>query len=100
MFFGSIVCPDFDWTSLIQAGRVQRVLNECGALDPWVGKVRWLIGDAGSSGRDGFSDECNGKVVNELHAHFDHSSSEHPVHFESWIDFIFGSGTDDNPALR
>lgn len=53
IFCGAIVQSDYDWTSVINKGRVQRVLNDFGGMDLWVRLAaecharRWHVGAEG-----------------------------------------------------
>lgn len=67
---GSIVRPDFAWSPLIDAGRVEAVLNHMGGRDLPVLVAQFLIPGTGPSGRAGFIDPA---VLNQCTAMFGHS---------------------------
>jgi hypothetical protein len=67
---GSIIRPDFAWSPLIEAGRVEAVLNHMGGKDLPVLLTQFLIPGTGPSGRAGFLDPA---VANEWSATFGHS---------------------------
>jgi hypothetical protein len=67
---GSIIRPDFAWSQLIDAGRVEAVLNHMGGKDGWVLAAQFLIPGTGPSGRAGFLDSA---VLNQRTAAFGHS---------------------------
>ena len=69
---GSIIRPDFDWTSLIQGARVEAVLNHVGGKDVPVLLAQFLIPDTGPGGRNGYLDSA---VLNERSAAFGHSDA-------------------------
>jgi hypothetical protein len=59
ILLGSILRPDFDWTSLLQQGQVEAVLCQYSACDFWAGISHYVIPDSGPSGRIGFNDRGN-----------------------------------------
>jgi hypothetical protein len=67
---GSIIRPDFAWSPLIGAGRVEAVLNHMGGKDVPVLVAQFLIPGTGPSGRTGFIDPA---VLNQRTAGFGHS---------------------------
>lgn len=67
---GSIIRPDFAWSSLIEAGRLEAVLNHTGGEDLPVLFAQFLIPGTGPSGRVGFVDLA---VLNQRDATFGHS---------------------------
>lgn len=67
---GSIIRPDFAWSPLIDAGRVEAVLNHMGGKDVPVLVAQFLIPGTGPSGRVGFIDPA---VLNQRTAVFGHS---------------------------
>lgn len=69
---GSIIRPDFDWTSLIQDGRIEAVLNHVGAKDGIVRFAQFLIPGTGPGGRKGYLDLA---VLNQRSAGFGHSDA-------------------------
>lgn len=67
---GSIIRPDFAWSPLIDAGRVEAVLNHMGGKDVPVLAAQFVIPGTGPSGRAGFLDSA---VLNQYTAAFGHS---------------------------
>lgn len=67
---GSIVRPDHAWRKHLDAGRVEAVLNHCGAKDWTVDIAAFLIPDTGPSGRVGIVDPA---VLNVRAEGYDHS---------------------------
>ncbi len=70
ILLGSILRPDFDWSSLIKRGQVQAVLNHHGTADGWVRIAQRFIPCSGPSGRRGFDDPA---VLNRPAKDFGHS---------------------------
>jgi len=68
---GSIVRPDHTWHRHIEAGRVEAVLNHCGARDYIVDLAAFAIPDTGPSGRVGIIDAA---VINVRADGYDHST--------------------------
>jgi hypothetical protein len=69
---GSIIQPDFDWSSLIAAGRIEAVLNHVGGKDNTVLWAQFFIPGTGPGGRVGYLDEA---ALNQRSAAFDHSAA-------------------------
>lgn len=93
---GSVLRPDFDWTSLQAAGLVEDVLNVYGTKDVIVPLAHWTIFDSGPSGRRGFDIPSNSgasqKVVN-VKADFTHSQAlsdaeRYEGHKKTWKPFL------------
>lgn len=96
---GSIVRPDFEWSRLVAACQVRRVLNDYGRLDFWAGIVGWVVEDAGSSGTTGFKDVAGGAVIQREHAEFRHSDYFYKLNFEkNWVPFLRGETPSDLAA--
>ncbi|KFL25148.1 hypothetical protein JP74_21205 [Devosia sp. 17-2-E-8] len=53
---GSIVRPDFDWSSYVKSGRIKQVINHCGDKDNAVFVAEFMMPNSGPSGRVGFLD--------------------------------------------
>lgn len=53
---GSIVRPDYDWSSHVKSGRIDHVINHCGDKDTAVLIAQFMMPNAGPSGRIGFLD--------------------------------------------
>jgi hypothetical protein len=68
---GGIIRPDFDWSSLIDSGRVQAVLCHCGGRDVPVRLAQVFIPGAGPSGRHGFTDSSVFNVMDIKSRHSD-----------------------------
>lgn len=105
IFCGSIVRRDYSWTRRRQAGQIQKVLNDCGRRDLWVGLVEWWVKLSGPSGRAGFSDLAEGCVSNEVHEfrHSDYFTEEN--YTKRWIPFLRGEDrkpltVEPKPALN
>lgn len=69
---GSIVRPDFDWTSLAGNDRIGAVLNHMGGRDMPVLFAQYMIPGTGPGARCGYLDE---HAVNQLDPEFDHSEA-------------------------
>jgi hypothetical protein len=67
---GSIIRPDFDWSSLIREGRVEAVLNHMGGKDIPVLVAQFVIPGTGPGGRKGYQDSA---VLNQQNTDFGHS---------------------------
>lgn len=68
---GSIVRPDFDWSTLISKGRIEAVLNHVAGRDGAVPLAQFLIPGSGPGGKVGYLDK---KALNVLSPEFGHSS--------------------------
>ncbi len=85
IFAGSIVDRAFDWPGLLNAGHVNLVRNDYGALDPWPRMARWLVRDSGASGTEGFTAVHPALLAQEFR-HHGHSDYFHRAHFtQYWI---------------
>jgi hypothetical protein len=69
---GSIIQPDFNWSSLIAAGRIEAVLNHVGGKDSTVPWAQFFIPGTGPGGRIGYLDET---ALNQRSVDFDHSAA-------------------------
>lgn len=69
---GSVVRPDFEWSTYIDQGRIEAVLNWCGGLDAAVPAAQFTIPETGPAGRHGFTDT---RVTNVLRESFGHSAA-------------------------
>lgn len=58
ILLGCPLRPDFDWSRLIDAGRVEAVLNHYGTADIWVRMAQRFIPCSGPAGRRGFDQEA------------------------------------------
>ena len=100
IFCGSIVRRDYDWNSLIEAGRVGAVLNEWGGRDIWPKLAQWAVVDAGPSGALGFQSSCRG-FFQRYRPKFGHSDYFYPVNYrQNWIPFLNGVDPPDDPVER
>ncbi|MEO5560454.1 MAG: hypothetical protein ABIR10_12295, partial [Dokdonella sp.] len=68
---GSVVRPDFNWSALIEAGRIEAVLNHVGGKDAAVPFAQFLIPGCGPGGQLGYRDNNSVNVRSE---EFGHSS--------------------------
>jgi len=91
IFCGSIVSRDFGWSRFVSAGRIRRLLNDCGKRDRWVKLAAWVINDAGPSGAYGFSDTAGGQILERHHPQFRHSDYFYSLNFrQNWVPFLKG----------
>lgn len=68
---GSIVRPDYDWSSHVRSGRIEQVINHCGDKDSAVFLAEFIMPNSGPSGRVGFLDP----VVTSVRAQgYDHGT--------------------------
>jgi len=81
---GSVLRSDFPWRGLIDAGRVRRVINECGENDIWV-KVSQIRG-FGMAGFTGFRGTTDGETFCNRYHRFGHSGFFEPDGPESHED--------------
>lgn len=90
IFVGSIVCSNYDWSSLIRNGRVSSVLNECGDRDLAVAFAECIPG-TGVSGVSFFS-RSNDRIHNRMHKSTGHSGllKRKDVWEKDWLPFILG----------
>jgi hypothetical protein len=58
---GSIIAPNFDWTRMMDAGRIDGVLNHCAGRDRAVPLAQFFIPGTGPAGRHGF---CSAAATN------------------------------------
>lgn len=99
---GSIVRPDFDWTPLIEAGRVEAVLCHAAGRDSWARAAVYFIPDSGPSGYRGFDDRDG--VRHAFDEDFHHSDffdeARMPAVFErTWGPFLTRPTGQRGPAL-
>jgi len=88
IFAGSIVPRDFPWADHIPS-QVTAVLNDCGDQDIWSAVAPWMIRDAGRSGKSGFLDTAEGKVINRTRPSFGHSDHFYNLNYiKSWVPFL------------
>jgi hypothetical protein len=66
---GSVIRPDFDWSSHIRDGRIEAVLGQCGGRDWAVPFAQFTIPGTGPGSRHGFTDPSVINVRNELYGH-------------------------------
>ena len=69
---GSVIRPDFDWSSYIHNGRIEAVLDQCGGRDWAVPFAQFTIPGTGPGGRHGFTDPA---VINVRNAQYGHSTA-------------------------
>lgn len=66
---GSVIRPDFDWSSYLRSGRIEAVLCQCGGKDWAVPFAQFFIPNAGPGGRHGFIDPAVINVRNDQYSH-------------------------------
>lgn len=66
---GSIIRPDFDWSSYMRSGQVEAVLCQCGAKDGAVPFAQFFIPNTGPGARHGFKDPAVINVRNDEYRH-------------------------------
>lgn len=97
---GSIASEDYPWSSIIKAGRVNRVLNDYGRKDKWARLAAWVIKDAGQSGFRGFKDDAGQRVIGRVHPTWRHSDFFYDLNYETnWIPFLKGDPLPNATAL-
>jgi hypothetical protein len=69
---GSVIRPDFDWSSYIRDGRIEAVLDQCGGSDWAVSFAQFTIPGTGPGGRHGFMDPA---VINLRNGRYGHSTA-------------------------
>lgn len=69
---GSVIRPDFDWSSYIRDGRIEAVLDHCGGGDWAVPFAQFTIPGTGPGGRHGFTDPA---VINVRNVQYGHSTA-------------------------
>jgi pimeloyl-ACP methyl ester carboxylesterase len=85
---GSIVRPDFDWSSRLTDGQVNLVRNDYGKLDIWPLLAELIVPDAGPSGASGFTGKgaTHDNFVQQAFPQYKHSDYFHRLHFtDHWI---------------
>lgn len=80
---GSIIPPDFDWSSLIADGHIEAVLNHMGGKDSIVPLAQFFIPGTGPGGRVGYLDQA---ALNQLSANFDHSAALTEANLKSQLE--------------
>lgn len=66
---GSVIRPNFDWSSYLRNGRMEAVLCQCGAQDWAVPFAQFFIPNTGPGGRHGFMDPAVINVRNDQYSH-------------------------------
>jgi len=69
---GSVIRPDFDWSSYIRDGRIEAVLDQCGGSDRAVPFAQFTIPGTGPGGRHGFTDPA---AINLRNGEYGHSTA-------------------------
>jgi hypothetical protein len=69
---GSVIRPDFDWSSYIRDGRIEAVFDQCGGRDLAVPFAQFAIPGTGPGGRHGFMDSA---VINVRNRRYGHSTA-------------------------
>jgi hypothetical protein len=67
---GTVIDPHFDWSAMIEAGRIEAVLNHCGGRDWAVPFAQFFIPGTGPGARKGFSDP---RAINLVDPGYGHS---------------------------
>lgn len=88
---GSVLRPDYDWSTVMARGQVEAVLNHYGSRDLWAFVSEFFIPDSGPAGYRGFG-RCAG-VFNRPEPGFRHhdffeSSHIDAVHRTLWRPFL------------
>jgi hypothetical protein len=71
---GSVIRPDFDWSSYLHDGRIEAVLCQCGSCDLAVPFAQFFIPGTGPAGRYGFTDRA---TINVRNSQYGHSTALH-----------------------
>lgn len=87
IFCGAILPRDFDWSLPFGRGQVLEVQNDYGVDDVWSRLARRLVGDAGSSGAEGFL-LTSPLIRQRRFEEFRHSDYFRPGHYDQWIEFL------------
>jgi hypothetical protein len=66
---GSVIRPDFGWSSYLRGGRIEAVPCQCGAQDWAVPFAQFFIPNTGPGGRHGFMDPAVINVRNDQYSH-------------------------------
>jgi hypothetical protein len=69
---GSVIRPDFDWSSYISRGRIEAVLCQCGEKDGAVPFAQFFIPNTGPGARHGFKDTA---AINVRNGEYGHSTA-------------------------
>jgi hypothetical protein len=69
---GSVIRPDFDWSSCLRKGQVEAVFCQCGARDGAVPLAQFFIPGTGPGARHGFMDPA---VINVRDDKYGHSTA-------------------------
>jgi hypothetical protein len=69
---GSVIRPDFDWSSYVRSRQVEAVLCQCGARDGAVPFAQFFIPNTGPGARHGFMDPT---VINIRNGEYGHSTA-------------------------
>ena len=88
---GSIVRPDYDWTPLLQSGRIEGVMCHHSDRDHTVRLAHYTIPGSGPSGRIGFNDPVH--VIHHHESDLGHSSYFEPTRMSQlfpqvWLKFL------------
>jgi hypothetical protein len=89
VLWGCILPRDFDWTTLLNRGQVEAVLNETCEQDRWPKVAKFAIrGGCGPSGCHGF-DPVRPEIIERQYAATEHSRLGTALHSESvWVPFL------------
>ena len=84
---GSILPPEFPWSTILDRGQVRAVRNEFGTRDVWTSLAKVVVPGTGPSGSAGFADSHD-LLRQELFT-FSHSEYFEKAHMrEKWMRFL------------
>lgn len=96
----SVINENYDWSAIVQQGRIMAVLNECAGRDLIPILAKAYVPNAGSSGTTFFSNDGH-FVINNMNRAATHSSLLTGERCrQRWIPFLLNPGTADNFANR
>lgn len=91
IFCGAIVRREYPWSEKVANDQVRAVLNDFGRMDFWAHIVAWVVEDSGQSGRKGFKDIADGRVVQIDRPEFRHGDYFYRGNYEgNWLSFLRG----------
>lgn len=89
---GSVLRSDFPWAQLIDAGCVQRVVNDCGVDDAVLILSQFLVLFTGMAGRVGFGGTTNDRFINRFfrggHSHYFVPSDQQDFLEARWLPIL------------
>ena len=106
---GSVLKSDFDWSPLLDSGKVDAVVNDCGVDDNVLLLSQFCILFTGMAGRIGFYGFTHERLVNRFfagaHSHYFQPLDPDPDAFirAHWVGLLLGTtrveGLDQRPPL-